>query len=60
MGAVITHQAMQMALKVLKGNNGLFLEDQNTWMVFMWEKLKNFSKTGLLKIIQIQINCSVR
>jgi|GEM_PF-5981642 len=53
MVAVITHQVMQMALKVLKRNSGLLSEDQNTLKVFMREKLKIFSKTGLLKIIQI-------
>jgi hypothetical protein len=50
MAVVIIHQAIKMAMKVLERNHGLFSEGQNTLMVIMWEKLKNFSKTGLLKI----------
>jgi len=52
MAVAITHQAIKMAMKELKRNNELFSEDQNTWMVFMKGRLKYFSKTSLLQILQ--------
>ena len=49
MAVAITYQAIKMTMKELKRNNELFSEDQNTWIVFMKGRLKNFSKTSLLK-----------